>query len=197
MVKILVLYYSKNHSCANMSKLICRGIESIKDAQAICKTIPEIKPLNSQETIQVPEQGPPFATLKDLEKIDGLCLGCPSYFGNMPAAMKHFIDQTTSLWFSGTLTGKPASLFTSSSSMHGGNEAVLLSMMIPLLHHGMIISGVPYQEQSLAKTTTGGTPYGASHYAGETSNNLIDQNEKELCIALGKRIANLATQLAK
>jgi NAD(P)H dehydrogenase (quinone) len=197
MSKILVLYYSKNQSCANMAKLICRGIESVNNAEAICKTVPPIRAVNTKDFIEVPQQGPPFATIKDLEEIDGLCLGSPSYFGNMPAAMKYFIDQTTSAWFNGTLTGKPAGLFTSSSSIHGGNEAVLLSMMIPLLHHGMIIAGLPYQEPALANTITGGTPYGASHYAGIDSKNPIDENEKNICIALGKRIATLTIQLAK
>ena len=193
MPKILILYYSTNGSCEAMANLISRGVSSVNNAQPICRTVPQLKPINDPQYQAMPKQGYPYATLKDLEQADGLCLGCPTYFGNMPAAMKAFWDQTTSLWFNGSLVNKPAGLFTSASSLHGGHESTLLSMMLPLLHHGMLITGIPYTEKALATTTSGGTPYGASHMAGNESRAPITEAEKQLCIALGKRIANLAT----
>ena len=195
-INILVLYYSKYGNCEKMAQLVSRGVESIKDVNAICRTVPPIRPINDTTTQKVPSQGAPYVTLQDLENADGLCLGCPTHFGNMPAAMKSFWDQTTGIWLSGKLINKPAGLFTSAGSLHGGHESTLLSMMLPLMHHGMIIAGVPYDVDSLQKTQTGGTPYGASHLAGHKSDNAISIDEKNICIALGKRIAHLATSLS-
>jgi len=191
-VNILVLYYSRYGNCEKMANLICRGIEAINDAQAICKTVPDIRAINDQEFKQLPDTGAPFATLEDLKNADGLIYGCPTHFGNMPAAMKAFWDQTTGIWLCGSLTNKPAAVFTSTSSLHGGQETTLMSMMLPLLHHGMLITGVPYTETDLQTTKTGGTPYGASHVAGPKSDQSISNEEKNICIALGSRLAKLA-----
>jgi len=159
------------------------------------RTVPEVAIEPSE--LELPESGDAYISLDELSTCDGLIIGSPTRFGNMSASMKFFLDSTSSLWMSGALSGKPAGVFTSSSSMHGGQESTLLSMMLPLLHHGMLISGIPYSEKALHKTTTGGTPYGASHVAGSSNSNPISDDEKALCIALGKRIASTAVALNK
>ena len=176
-----------------MARLIARGIESVNDCHAVVRTVADVS--TSLTDVDETNADDLLVELDDLANCDGLILGSPTRFGNMSASMKHFLDGTSSLWMSGALIGKPAGVFTSSSSMHGGQESTLLSMMIPLMHHGMVISGIPYSETALSKTNTGGTPYGASHVAGSNNNKPISDDEKTLCIALGKRIAMLSIQL--
>ena len=192
-MNILVLYHSRLGSVQKMARLIARGVESVPGCTAQLRTVPEVSADSSAQ--DQPEAGDPWLEMDELENCDGLILGSPTRFGNMSAPMKHLLDSTSSLWMSGALSGKPAGVFTSTSSMHGGQESTLLSMLNPLLHHGMLISGIPYSEAALAKTTTGGTPYGASHVAGSTNANPISDDEKSLCIALGKRIARFALKL--
>jgi len=192
-MNILVLYHSRLGSVQKMARLIARGVESVAGCTAQLRTVPEVSADSSAQ--DQPEAGDPWLEMDELENCDGLILGSPTRFGNMSAPMKHLLDSTSSLWMSGALSGKPAGVFTSTSSMHGGQESTLLSMLNPLLHHGMLISGIPYSEAALAKTTTGGTPYGASHVAGSTNANPISDDEKSLCIALGKRIATFALKL--
>lgn len=191
---ILILYHSRLGSIQQMARLIARGVESIDGCNAVLRTVPEISIGREDETLA--ESGDPFVELNDLSECSGLILGSPTRFGNMSAPLKYFIDDTSSLWMSGALAGKPAAVFTSSTSMHGGQESTLLSMMMPLLHHGMLICGIPYTESALSKTVSGGTPYGASHVAGVANNNPISDDEKNLCIALGKRLAKMARCLA-
>lgn len=195
-VKVLVLYYSRNGSTKNMAHLVARGVEAIPEAEAIIRTVPAISANCEAIEPKIPEDGAVYATLDDLKQCSGLIIGSPTRFGNMAAPLKYFIDSTGELWFSGVLVGKPAGVFTSTSSLHGGQETTLISMMLPLLHHGAIIVGLPYTESALIKTNAGGTPYGASHFAGEQNTNFIDEFEKQLCIALGKRVANIAKSLA-
>jgi len=195
MKEILVLYYSRHGNTATMANKIARGVEEIADISACLRTVPTISTACEASDEEIPESGPPYAELEDLARCDGLILGSPTHFGNMAAPLKYFLDQTSTLWLSGALSGKPASVFTSSSSLHGGQEATLLSMMLPLLHHGMLISGLPSSEPELLKTTTGGTPYGASHLAGADSSLALSEDEAKLCKALGRRVANLASKL--
>jgi len=192
-VNILIVYHSQLGSVQKMARLIARGVESVNDCEAVIRTVPNV----SSQPIKagLPESGDLFIEPADLADCDALIIGSPTRFGNMSSAMKHFLDSTSALWLSGGLAGKPAAVFTSSSSMHGGQESTLLSMMNPLLHHGMLICGLPYTEPALAKTVTGGTPYGASHVAGSNNTNPISDDEKKLCIALGKRIAQLSLRL--
>ena len=190
---ILVLYHSRLGSVQKIARLIARGVESVAGCTATLRTVPEVS--SSPEQHDAPESGDPWLELAELESCDGLILGSPTRFGNMSASMKYLLDSTSSLWMSGALVNKPAAVFTSSSSMHGGQESTLLSMLNPLLHHGMLICGIPYTEPSLSKTSTGGTPYGASHVAGSNNSNPISEDEKSLCIALGKRVANTAIKL--
>ncbi|MDH5436676.1 MAG: NAD(P)H:quinone oxidoreductase, partial [Gammaproteobacteria bacterium] len=166
MMKILVLYYSRHGAVAEMANFIARGIEEVNGVQAKLRTVPEVSTVCEATADTIPETGAPYATLDDLKSCAGLAIGSPTRFGNMAAPIKYFIDATSPIWLSGALSGKPATVFTSTSSMHGGQETTLISMMLPLLHHGMLISGVPYGETDLMHTTTGGTPYGTSHYAG-------------------------------
>ncbi|MDH5649621.1 MAG: NAD(P)H:quinone oxidoreductase [Gammaproteobacteria bacterium] len=197
MPEILVLYYSRHGSILSMAQYVARGIESVASMQARLRTVPEVSP-NTEATQQpVPDRGAPYATLDDLNECIGLALGSPARFGNMAAPLKYFLESTTPLWLSGNLVNKPAAVFTSSSSLHGGQESTLLSMMVPLLHHGMILLGLPYTEKALSETKTGGTPYGASHVSGINSDYEISPEEKTLCIALGARLANTARQLNK
>lgn len=199
-MKILIVYDSRLGSVQKMARLIARGVESVDTCNAIVRTVPtvstniNINSANDQD--ELPEFGDLFVNDDDLKQCDALVLGSPTRFGNMSASMKFFLDGTSSLWMSGGLSGKPAAVFTSSSSMHGGQESTLLSMLNPLLHHGMLICGIPFTEHALGKTTTGGTPYGASHVAGSSNNNPISAEEKSLCIALGKRVAGFAKALA-
>ena len=194
-MNILIVYDSHLGSVKQMARLIARGVEAMSDCNALIRTVPAVSagPCEKEAT----ETSDLFVTHSDLHDCDALILGSPTRFGNMSAAMKYFLDGTSSLWMSGSLSGKPAAVFTSSSSMHGGQESTLLSMLNPLLHHGMIICGLPYSEKALSKTTTGGTPYGASHVAGTNNTNPISEDEKLLCIALGKRVSTLAKQLAQ
>ncbi len=193
--KILVLYHSRSGNTARMAQPIARGVESIDGAEALLRTVPEVSPLTEATEPCVPEQGAPYAELADLARCDGLILGSPTCFGNMSSALKYFFDQSSSQWFSGDLSGKPAAVFTSTSSLHGGQETVLMSMMIPLLHHGMLITGVPYSVPELANTISGGTPYGASHTSGQNGNKPLTEDEKAICKALGKRVADIAVRL--
>jgi len=194
--EILVLYYSQHGATQQMAKLIARGIEQVDGVRARLRTVPRVSTLCEASEASIPDSGSPYVELRDLEECIGLALGSPTRFGNMAAAMKYFWDSTGGLWMKHALVGKPAALFTSCSSMHGGQESTLLSMMLPLLHHGMMIIGLPYSEPELASTQTGGTPYGASHVAGLTSDLPISDAEKKLCMALGRRLALTAVKLS-
>ncbi len=193
MAKILILYYSRDGSTAEMANLIARGVESVKGAEAVLRTVPDVSTVCEKTASTIPAEGAIYATLDDLKSCDGLALGSPTRFGNMASPLKHFLDSTTELWFSGALSGKPAGVFTSTGSMHGGQETTLLSMMLPLLHHGMMILGLPYSENALRETTSGGTPYGSSRVT--TDDMPITEHEKMLCIALGSRLAKTALLL--
>ena len=196
MKEILVLYYSRHGAVAEMASLIARGIEQVPDITARIRTVPSISP-NCEKTAEpVPKEGAPYATLEDLKECVGLAMGSPTRFGNMAAPLKYFLDTTSSTWLNGELIGKPATVFTSTGSMHGGQETTLTSMMTPLLHHGMLIVGIPFSESDLKSTTTGGTPYGSSHLAGASSDLPISATEKNLCIAQGKRLAEIAKKLS-
>lgn len=195
MPDILVLYYSRHGAVQAMAQQIGRGIEKVPSMQARLRTVAEVSPVNEAVAPAVPDTGAPYATLDDLKECVGLALGSPARFGNMAAPLKYFFDSTTPLWLSGTLIGKPAAVFTSSSTLHGGQETTLNSMMLPLLHHGMLLLGLPYTEPALTHTTTGGTPYGASHVAGTQGGRPLSNDEKELCQALGKRLALTAKTL--
>lgn len=196
MADILVLYYSQGGAVKEMAQVIARGIESVNGAKARIRTVPKVSANCEATEAEVPSSGAPYVELKDLEECIGLALGSPTRFGNMAAPMKYFLDGTTSLWLKGAMIGKPAAVFTSSGSMHGGNETTLLTMMLPLLHHGMLMVGLPYSEPALSSTTTGGTPYGASHIGGAMNDRPISEDEKKLCLALGKRLAETALKLA-
>ncbi len=195
--EILVLYYSQHGSVRQMAQWICRGVDSVAGASARLRTLPPVSTVCESTAAPIPDEGAPYAELKDLEECIGLALGSPTRFGNMAAAMKYFWDGTSSLWLKGALVGKPAAVFTSSASLHGGQETTLTSMMLPLLHHGMVIMGIPYSEPALIHTQTGGTPYGASHWAGAASDQALSDHERQLCTAVGKRLATIALQLAK
>ncbi|WP_455208707.1 NAD(P)H:quinone oxidoreductase [Kaarinaea lacus] len=191
MTEILVLYYSRHGSVAEMAKLVARGIESTAGAQARIRSVPAVSTVCEATQSSVPDKGAPYVTHDDLKECAAIALGSPARFGNMAAPLKYFLETTGSLWLSGTLVDKPAAVFTSSSSMHGGQEATLLSMMVPLLHHGAIIVGLPYTDADLINTTSGGTPYGASHVAGADNDFPLTDTEQRLCTALGKRLANI------
>jgi len=193
---ILILYYSLHGETAEMARHIARGVEEINGAVARVRTVPPVNAGLEQNSPQVPETGPPYARKEDLKQCGGLILGSPTRFGNMAAALKYFIDGTAAEWYSGVLEGKPAAVFTSTASLHGGQESTLLSMMLPLLHHGMFLVGLPYSEAALIKTRGGGSPYGASHFAGWDGERELDVNEISLCRALGQRVARLALQLS-
>lgn len=195
MIEILVLYYSRNGSTAAMARHLARGAEAA-GAVARLRTVPPVSPETEQVSPEVPDDGPPYAELGDLMACDGLILGSPTRFGNMAAPLKYFLDSSSSLWLSGALAGKPAAVFTSTSTLHGGQESTLLSMMLPLLHHGMLIVGLPYTEQRLLTTRAGGTPYGASHFAANGARpRAPDRDEIALCEALGRRVAEIARKL--
>ncbi len=195
MSEILVLYYSRHGAISEMAKLIARGIEEVPGMSARLRTVPEVSSVCETTEDGIPDEGAPYAELTDIKECDGMALGSPCYFGNMAAPLKYFLDNTSPLWLSGSLIGKPAAVFTSSSSLHGGQESTLLSMMLPLLHHGMLLCGIPYSETGLLHTSGGGTPYGASHHAGPENNLPLSEEEKKLCISLGRRIANTAKLL--
>jgi NAD(P)H dehydrogenase (quinone) len=202
MTEILIVYYSQHGSTAELARQICRGVESVRGAIATLRTVPPVSPGNEAAPRRsVPESGPPYATLVDLQRADGLILGSPTRFGNMAAPLKYFLDSTSTLWLSGALAGKPAAVFTSTQSMHGGQESTLLTMLVPLLHHGMYLVGLPYTERALNETRGGGTPYGASHVAGIAAgaggtNAMPSADESALAQALGARLAALALRLA-
>ncbi len=193
MIKILVLYYSRNGTTAEMAQHIARGVDSVNGAEALLRTVPEVSSVCEKVAESIPSQGAIYATLDDLKQCHGLALGSPTHFGNMAAALKYFIDSTTETWLSGALIGKPAGVFTSTGSLHGGQESTLLSMMLPLMHHGMLLLGLPYTETALRETSSGGTPYGPSHSAME--HNRLSTHEKDLCRALGARLASTALLL--
>ena len=195
MPDILVLYYSRYGAVKEMAQHIARGIEKVNGMHARIRTVPPVAPAYDPSARDIPESGAPYVTHDDLKDCSGLALGSPTRFGNMAAPMKHFLDSTGPLWLSASLVGKPAALFTSTATMHGGQETTLLSMMLPLLHHGMLIVGIPYSEEALSSTTSGGTPYGASHLAGSANDRPMTVEEKNLCQALGTRLATVARQL--
>lgn len=194
--EILVLYYSQHGAVRQMAQLLARGVEQVPGARARLRTVPKVSTTCEATEPVIPDTGAPYVELRDLEECIAIALGSPTRFGNMAAAMKYFWDGTGALWMKHALVGKPAALFTSTGTMHGGQESTLLSMMLPLLHHGMLIVGLPYSEAELNTTRQGGTPYGASHVAGLASDQPITEAEKKLCIALGKRLAQTALKLA-
>lgn len=194
---VLVLYYSRHGKTADMAKLIARGIEQVSGMEARLRTVADISPLTEASAPAIPASGALYCSQDDLRHCAGLVMGSPTRFGNMAAPLKYFLDQTSSLWLSGALVNKPAGVFTSTSSLHGGQETTLLSMALPLIHHGMVFAGIPYQEVALSQTRSGGTPYGASHWAGINNDQVISAEEKALCIAQGKRIAQLALTLGQ
>ena len=196
MADILILYYSRYGNVAEMAKHVARGVESVKSCNAVIRTVPAVSTVCETVAEDIPASGPPFVSKDDLTRCAGLALGSPTRFGNMAAPLKYFLDSTGDTWLSGNLTGKPAAVFTSTSSMHGGQESTLLSMMLPLLHHGMIIMGVPYTEPALFSTQAGGTPYGASHVAGMESDREITRDEKKICMTMGTRLAELSLKLS-
>jgi NAD(P)H dehydrogenase (quinone) len=197
MPDILVLYYSRRGSVATLATHVARGIESVHNMSARIRCVPSVSPDSEATLAPVPESGPPYATLDDLRECCALALGSPTRFGNMAAPLKHFLDSTSPLWLTGELAGKPAAVFTSSTSQHGGQESTLLSMMIPLLHHGMLLLGIPFTEDRINTTTTGGSPYGATHVAGPENDRPVDDVEKQLCRVLGERLARTARRLAE
>jgi NAD(P)H dehydrogenase (quinone) len=192
---ILVLFYSRHGSTKKLAELIAQGIESVPGCDARLRTVPAVSHVAEATAPDIPADGAPYVELEDLEQCDGLALGSPTRFGNMASAMKYFWDGTSAQWLSGTLSGKPACVFTSTGSLHGGQESTLLSMMIPLLHHGMILLGVPYTHPELMTTESGGTPYGASHWSGLNGTHPISNDTKTLAIALGRRLAETAQKL--
>jgi NAD(P)H dehydrogenase (quinone) len=193
---ILVLYYSRHGATAEMARQVCRGVEGVAGMSARLRTVPAVSAVSEAVEDAIPKEGPPYASLDDLKECAGLVMGSPTRFGNMASSLKYFLDGTAGLWLSGALSGKPAGVFTSTSSLHGGQESTLLSMMLPLLHHGMIMVGVPYTESGLMETTAGGTPYGPSHLAGANSDKSVSEIEKRLCQALGARVADVARRLS-
>ena len=192
MADILVLFYSRYGATKEMAQHVARGVKAIEGTEALIRTVPPVSATCEAIEDSIPDEGYPYAELADLEQCDGLILGSPTRFGNMAAPLKYFLDSTSTQWLSGALIDKPAGVFTSTSSLHGGQETTLVTMMMPLLHHGMTIVGIPYNEKELLTTTTGGTPYGPSHLAGPENDNKISEEEKKLCYALGKRVARLA-----
>jgi NAD(P)H dehydrogenase (quinone) len=192
---ILVLYYSRHGATRKLAELIAQGIESVGNVDARLRTVPAVSTVCEATESDIPSGGAPYVELQDLSDCAGLALGSPTRFGNMAAAMKYFLDGTAADWLAGTLSGKPAVVFTSTGSLHGGQESTLLSMMLPLLHHGMLIMGLPYTEPALMTTASGGSPYGASHWSGIDGDKPITEDEKRLAIALGRRLAETVTKL--
>ena len=197
MADVLVLFYSHSGSVRELARHIARGIDSVPGMAARLRTVPKVAPVTSVVASEVPPAGAPYVTAADLAECVGLAMGSPTRFGNMAAPLKFFLDGTGGEWMKGTLAGKPACVFTSTSTMHGGNESTLLSMMLPLLHHGMLIVGIPYTEHALTATIDGGTPYGASHVAGAANDRAVSETEKQLAFALGKRLAGVAQKLSR
>ena len=196
MAEILVLYYSRHGHVAQLANLVARGVEEVSGMAARIRTVPRVVSAIQSAEDAIPSSGPPYATLEDLRQCAGVAVGSPTHFGNMAASMKYFWDSTSTIWLGGALAGKPASVFTASSSMHGGQETTLVSMMLPLLHHGMVIVGLPYTDEDLMTTTGGGTPYGVSHVSGADSRSPVTEVEQRLSRALGRRLAQIAKKLA-
>jgi len=192
-----VLYYSLHGNVAGMARLVARGVEEVPGMQARVRTVPRVSTVCESGESDVPTDGPPYVTREDLDECAALALGSPTRFGNMAAPLKYFLDGTASEWLSGTLAGKPAAVFTSTATLHGGQESTLLSMMLPLMHHGMLLVGIPYTEKELSSTTSGGTPYGASHLAGVHNDVAITEEELRLCVALGRRLARVSARLGE
>jgi NAD(P)H dehydrogenase (quinone) len=192
---LLVLYYSRHGATRKMADLICQGIDGVPGCEARLRTVPAVSTLTEASAPAIPDDGPPYVEREDLAECDGLALGSPTRFGNMAAAMKYFWDGTSAEWLAGTLVGKPACVFTSTGSLHGGQESTLLSMMLPLLHHGMLLLGLPYTHPELMTTASGGSPYGASHWAGLNGDRQLSEDSRNLTIALGKRLAQTALKL--
>jgi NAD(P)H dehydrogenase (quinone) len=193
--EILVLFYSRKGATAELARQVCRGVEFVAGARARLRTVPAVASVVEAPQPAVPAEGPPYATHEDLRECDGLVMGSPTRFGNMAAPLKFFLDGTSALWVSGALAGKPAGVFTSTQTLHGGQETTLLSMMLPLLHHGMYIVGLPYTDVALSKTRAGGSPYGASHFAGDDTQPRLTEEERTLAVHLGRRVAELAVKL--
>jgi NAD(P)H dehydrogenase (quinone) len=195
MIDILILYYSRQGSTAALARQICRGVDSVDGMRARLRTVPPVAATTGRIDSPVPDAGPPYATHDDLVECGGLIMGSPTRFGNMAAPLKFFLDGTSALWLAGALVDKPAAVFTSTQSLHGGQESTLLSMMLPLLHHGMVLVGLPYTERGLSETRSGGTPYGASHAAAAGADGELSDHERDLARALGARVATVAARL--
>lgn len=195
MATVLVLYYSRSGGTSEMARFVARGVEEVNTMEARLRTVPPISAMCEAVADTIPTDGPPYVSLTDLKECSGLALGSPTRFGNMAAPLKYFLDSTSSLWLTGELAGKPAAVFTSASSLHGGQETTLLSMMLPLLHHGMLVMGLPYTEPTLMETHSGGTPYGASHWSGAAAQPSLTLEEKKLCRCLGRRLAETAQRI--
>jgi NAD(P)H dehydrogenase (quinone) len=196
MTDVLVLYYSRNGSTAELARQVARGVESVAQARARLRTVPAVSPVTEATEPAVPDSGPPYATHDDLRECGGLVMGSPTRFGNMAAPLKHFLEGTGAPWLNGALDRKPAGVFTSTGSMHGGQESTLLTMMVPLLHHGMYLVGLPFTAEGMNRTRTGGTPYGASHFAAVKADPKLSDDERELAQLLGRRVAEAAVALA-
>jgi NAD(P)H dehydrogenase (quinone) len=196
MADVLVLYYSRNGAVKEMARWIAHGVERVPNMAARLRTVPRVSTVCEAVESDVPAAGAPYCTLADLEQCCAIALGSPTRFGNMAAPLKYFWDGTAELWLRGTLAGKPAAVFSSTASLHGGQETTLVSMMLPLLHHGMVVVGLPYTEPALMQTASGGSPYGPTHHAGAASDRPVDETERLLCIALGRRLAETARKLA-
>ena len=197
MADVLVLYYSRNGMTEALAREICNGVDSVVGMAARLRTVPEVSTVAETRGDAVPASGPPYATPVDLADCAGLVMGSPTNFGNMSASLKHFLDGTVGEWFKGALAGKPAGVFTSTSSLHGGQETTLLSMALPLIHHGMLLVGIPYTEEALSTTTSGGTPYGATHVSWNRKPDTLSDEEKQLARALGQRVASVAERLSR
>jgi NAD(P)H dehydrogenase (quinone) len=197
MTEILIIYYSRHGATRELARHVARGVESVSGCTAVVRTVPPVSAENERPVKAVPESGAPYATLDDLRRCDGLLLGSPTRFGNMAAPLKYFLDGTSTLWLDGTMAGKPAGLFSSTQTLHGGQETTLLTMAVPLLHHGMFLVGIPFTERGVNQTRSGGTPYGATHVAGlATTPGTLSADEIELAQALGKRVADAAATLS-
>lgn len=195
MGEILVLYYSTNGATEALAREICTGVDSVKGMSARLRTVPPVSTVAEASQDSIPESGPPYASATDIAECDGLLLGSPGRFGNMAAALKYFVDGTLNEWLKGSAEGKPAGVFTSTGSLHGGQETTLLAMTLPLIHHGMLFVGIPYSEKGLSRTTSGGTPYGATHVTWNREQDVLSDDEKELARALGARVATIAAKL--
>jgi len=196
MADVLVLYYSRNGATEALAREVCKGIDGVSGMAARLRTVPVVSAVSEAVEHEVPASGPPYAEAEDLVECAGLVMGSPTNFGNMSASLKHFWDNTVGEWLKGAAVGKPAGMFASTSSLHGGQETTLLSMALPLLHHGMLIVGIPYTEEALSTTTTGGTPYGATHVSFNRKPDTLSDEEKQLARALGQRVAEIAKRLA-